>query len=73
VQRSRATTQAWGVKRNCSGCSIKSAKKTNFPRDPAFPKACPSMRACKVFGPIRTKMFHVKLDLYSGGDFGVVS
>src|SRR6476469_7021712 len=24
---------------------------------PALPKACPSMRACKVFGPIRTKMF----------------
>jgi hypothetical protein len=35
-------------------------KNTNFPRNPTCPKPARRMRACKVFGRDRTKMFHVK-------------
>ena len=35
-------------------------QKDQFSARSCAPKACPSMRAFKVFGPIRTKMFHVK-------------
>jgi hypothetical protein len=35
-------------------------KRSKFPRDPTRLKAGVCMRPCKVFGPDRTKMFHVK-------------
>jgi hypothetical protein len=39
---------------------MNTAENTYFPRDPTHLKAARCMTPCKVFGPIRTKMFHVK-------------